>query len=75
MKFFTHKNLSLPEISGLDGVDVSDDPLVDLENVLEADLTRRPIDQSLVDELEGRVQPQHLIVLDDALAADGKFRL
>jgi hypothetical protein len=67
--------LSLPEISGFDGVNVTDDPLVDLEQVLQSDLTRRSIDQSLVDVLQGRVQAQDLVVFYDALAADRQLRL
>ena len=70
----THKDLGLSEEAGLDGVDVTDDPFVDLEQIFEGDLTRRPIDQRLVDVLQGRVQPEDLVVLDDALAADGQLR-
>ena len=47
---------------------------MDLEQIFEGDLTRRPIDQRLVDVLQGRVQPEDLVVLDDALAADGQLR-
>ena len=67
--------MSLPEISGFDGVNVADDSLVDLEQVLECDLTRRSIDQSLVDVLQGRVQAQDLVVFYDAFAADRQLRL
>ena len=58
----------------LDGVNESDDSLVDLQYVLQRDFPD-PVDERLVDVLEGGVQAEHLVVLHDGLAGDGHLGL
>ena len=75
MTLLTHKDLSLPEETGLDGIDKSNDPFVNLEQIFEPDLTRRSVNQRLINVLEGSVEAEDLVVLNNALPANSELCL
>ena len=68
-----HVDLILTKLTGFDRIDEAEHSAMNLENVLARDRTE-PIDERTVDVLQGEIEPEHFLLLDERLARHGHAR-